>query len=81
MAGPENEMPRLLRAETKFGPTGSNLLAGETHGKVEIITELGSKLAKNYYLSGLHLFRCLLSHHLHSLPAVGNMKRRCVPRA
>ena len=43
-AGPENEMPRLVRrAETKFGPTGSNLLAGETHGKVEIITELVSK--------------------------------------
>ena len=49
MAGPENEMPRLLPAETKFGPTGSNLLAGETHGKVEILTELGSKLTKNYY--------------------------------
>ena len=35
-------------AETKFGPGGSNLLAGETHGKVEILTELGSKLTKNY---------------------------------
>ena len=52
VAGPENEMPRLLPAETKFGPTGSNLLASETHGKVEILTELGSKLTKNYCLSG-----------------------------
>ena len=43
MAGPENEMPRLVRrAETKFGPMGSNLLAGETHGKVKIITKLVS---------------------------------------
>ena len=40
MAGPENEMPRLRsRAETKFGPGGSNLLAGETHGKVGIKTD------------------------------------------
>ena len=50
VAGPENEMPRLVeRAETKFGPTGSNLLAGETHGKVEILTELVSKSTKNFY--------------------------------
>ena len=40
MAGPENEMPRLRSgAETKFGPGGSNLLAGETHGKVGIKTD------------------------------------------
>ena len=55
MAGPENEMPRLRSgAETKFGPGGSNLLAGETHGKVGIKTdEIYSKT----------IFHCLLSHH------------------
>ena len=76
MAGPENEMPRLRSgAETKFGPGGSNLLAGETHGKVGIKTD------EIYCKKIVLIFHCLLSHHLHSLPTVGNMKRRRVPGA